>query len=105
MKLKPVYGPARKLYGYSFPCPGCGHPHVFYVSGLMTWTFDGNMEAPTFTPSLLNSCDTHINPKLRRCHLNLTAGKLQFHPDCTHGLAGQTVDMLEQPDVERPVQE
>lgn len=92
-KLKPVYSSGGQLCGYSFHCPGCDHSHVFYTAGTMVWGFDGNLESPTFTPSLLNRCETHVNPKLRVCHLNLTAGKLQFHPDCTHDLAGTTVDL------------
>jgi hypothetical protein len=30
----------------------------------------------------------------RRCHLFIRDGALQFLSDCTHKLAGQTVDMV-----------
>ena len=96
MKLK-SFGSGGRVMGYSFYCPGCAHRHVFYTSGQTAWTFDGNLEAPTFTPSLLNTCEPHPDPKQRRCHLNLTAGKLVYHGDCAHDLAGQTIELPEIP--------
>jgi hypothetical protein len=95
-KLQPLGG-KRSVEGFSFYCPGCEHRHVFYTSGPVMWTFDGNMEAPTFAPSLLNTCPDHPDPKQRRCHLNLTAGVLVFHADCAHDLAGKTVALVELP--------
>jgi hypothetical protein len=89
--------------GFSFYCPGCDHGHVFYTTAppdrpeAPTWEFDGNLEAPTFTPSLLNTCEKHPDPKQRRCHLNLTAGRLVFHGDCSHDMAGQVVELHERP--------
>ena len=96
MKLKPLTDTGR-LIGYVFFCPGCEHVHVFYVSGQVTWSFTGDEEQPTFSPSLLNTSPDHPDPKQRRCHLNLTFGKLQFHPDCSHALAGKLVDLPEWP--------
>lgn len=29
------------------------------------------------------------------CHSFVTAGRIEFLPDCTHALAGQTVDLPE----------
>ena len=89
--MRPVLNDARETVGYSFYCPGCEHGHVFYTAGSMTWGFNGNHEAPTFTPSLLNTCPNHPDPKQRRCHLNLTNGQLVFHADSAHDLAGKTV--------------
>jgi hypothetical protein len=57
------------------------------------WTFDGNLEAPTFTPSFLHSWGTG-----KVCHYNLIAGWLQFCPDSTHGLAGKTVPLPDLPE-------
>lgn len=93
MKLQPLSGAG--VGGFSFFCPGCDHRHVYYTSGPMTWSFNGDRERPTFTPSLLNTCDAHPDPKQRRCHLFLTDGKIQYCSDCTHDLAGQTVEMVE----------
>jgi hypothetical protein len=52
-----------------------------------SWTFDGNFDRPTFTPSLLYPNSPG------RCHLILTGGKLHFCADCDHALAGQVVDL------------
>ena len=93
MKLKPVADDAGRVQGYAFFCPGCQHAHVFYVAGNITWTFNGDRQSPTFMPSLLNTCDGHVDPKQRRCHLNLVAGKLNYGTDCTHDLAGKVVDL------------
>ena len=97
MKLKPVVDDAGHLRGYAFFCPGCDGAHIFYTTGKLTWSFDGNQELPTFSPSLLNTCPNHADPKQHRCHLNLTAGKVQYHGDCSHTLAGKVIDLLEWP--------
>jgi hypothetical protein len=76
---------------WCFHCPGCGHDHAFRVNGTgrPQWTWNGSLEKPTFTPSLVNSSDTPS----RRCHLFVTKGRIQFLSDCHHALAGQTVDL------------
>jgi hypothetical protein len=69
-----------------FHCPGCENAHGFHVP---QWNWNGSMDAPTFTPSLLcNGSD----PK-SRCHSFVTDGKIQFLLDCHHKLAGQTVEI------------
>lgn len=97
MKLKPVVDDAGTLRGYAFYCPGCEGPHVYYVAGNLVWSFDGNLESPTFSPSLLNTAPNHGDPKQQRCHLHLTAGKLQFCTDCSHDFAGKTVELPDYP--------
>lgn len=100
MKLRPATRDDGAIAGYSFYCPGCEHGHCFFTSGSLVWDFDGNLDSPTFSPSLLNTCDSHPDPKQRRCHLFLRAGKLEFLSDCAHDLAGQTVDLPDHwPDV------
>lgn len=95
MKLRPVSDGVspKKVIGYSFYCQGCEHVHVFWTAGQLTWDFDDNLTSPTFSPSLLNTCDNHPDPKQRRCHLFLRAGRIEYCSDCTHDLAGQTVEM------------
>ncbi len=99
---------------YQFWCSGCAGHHS-YTTKLgegetgPVWTYDGNEEAPTFSPSLLAnpqikglcSCqdseecdqDSHAKPDYgyHRCHLFLRAGMVQYLSDCTHSLAGKTV--------------
>lgn len=71
---------------YAFHCPGCEYGHNIEVP---RWTWNGSLELPTFTPSLLVNKDFPA----ARCHSHITDGKIQFLSDCFHKLAGQTVDI------------
>ncbi len=82
-----------------FWCPGCDGAHQVGVGegAGPRWGYNGNPEAPTFTPSVLVSYD---GPDAGRdeappviCHSFVTDGRIQFLSDCTHALAGQTVDL------------
>lgn len=85
-----------------FWCPGCelmqgggSGLHLLPVtpgSDRATWTFDGNLDAPTLNPSIL----TH-GANDGRCHSYLRGGVLEFLDDCTHELAGQKVPLPELP--------
>ena len=85
----------EKLIGYWAKCPGCGFGHVLYTNYAdhPNWSFDGNMEKPTFSPSLLVNGPEQAKVK-RRCHSFIRNGQWQFLNDCTHELKGKTVDML-----------
>ena len=86
-KLLKMTNQDNEFAGYLFWCPGCKECHSFDKR----WDFDGNMENPTFKPSLLVNANT---PSLgKRCHLFVRKGKIEFLADCHHSLAGQTVDM------------
>jgi hypothetical protein len=82
-----------------FWCPGCDGAHQVGVGEGPgpRWGYNGNPEAPTFTPSVLvryNGVDAGIDgapPAI--CHSFVTDGRIQFLSDCTHALAGQTVDL------------
>lgn len=84
---------------YLFWCPGCKFGHVFYVHKPSPhgyqWTFNGNMEKPTFRASLLIPGHKSNPPyrSLPRCHLFVTDGMIQYCSDCEHELAGKTVPM------------
>ena len=99
----------------SFHCPGCKCSHAFDSR----WTFDGNMDAPTFSPSLLvghwimpddwdyetaprdengglilSKDGTHVLGAYElRCHSFVRGGVIEFLSDCTHELAGKKVPM------------
>ncbi len=67
------------------------------------WTFDGNVDTPTFSPSVNIRCEwskleDEAGLKDEACHYFLKAGQLQFLPDSTHELAGQTVPLPDLPD-------
>lgn len=104
MKVKRAIDDSGVAYGYTFFCPGCGYAHVYYVekpcSGSddtpQQWQFNGNMENPTFTPSLLNTTGSFADPNYvddpeippTRCHLFVTDGVINYCTDCTHKMAG-----------------
>lgn len=98
----------------AFWCPGCNEAHVIcYAPG--RWTWNGNAELPTFSPSVLvtgghyapnwtgPNCWCNFNErhpesaqvrfKCERCHSFVTDGQIQFLGDCTHALVGQTVPL------------
>jgi hypothetical protein len=72
-------------------CPGCDALHAMSLGPTApAWSFDGNMEAPTFAPSIL--CHSP------RCHSFIERGQWRFLADCDHALAEQTVPMVELPE-------
>lgn len=104
--------------GLTFWCPGCDEPHNVNAIG---WNWDGNVERPTFSPSILirsGHYARHFNPAndvcwctynrehpedaapftCRVCHSFVKEGRVQFLGDCTHALAGQTVDLPDLPE-------
>lgn len=95
MKLRKVQNKEKANICYLFHCPGCGHAHVMCTKHIdpnwPIWTFNGDIEKPTFKPSLLN----HIPGMNKRCHLFITDGKIQYLNDCTHKLKGQTIEMVD----------
>lgn len=92
-----VYGDEKRTIGKAFLCPGCEFPHVIYTVKYdpnrdnPVWTWNGDDEKPTFTPSLMQR---EARPG-SVCHLFVKDGRLEFLSDSTHALAGQTVDMVE----------
>lgn len=114
MRVKPCPYPNG---GHLIPkCPGCGDSHLIGE----TWRFNGDLDRPTFSPSLLVRTGHHANPLHKDgddcwcnyeqrygekppfacyvCHSFIRDGKIEFLGDCTHPLAGQTADL---PDVQQ----
>lgn len=116
----------RRLEGgrVAFLCPGCNEAHQVRVEGggHPLWGFNGSGDAPTFTPSILvravrieggneeieRILDSYKLPEEREtmladkrintiCHSFVTDGRIQFLGDCTHTLAGQTIDLPDWP--------
>jgi len=107
----------------AFRCPGCQEHHAIPVGAGdgPHWNWNGDGSAPTFTPSILvrtirapraaeqmtkeeeDEYDAIYAAGGREavfasrfgwiCHSFVTAGKIKFLGDCTHALAGQTVDL------------
>ncbi len=90
-----------------FWCPGCNETHVVgYGAGVgPRWCWNGSGDKPTFTPSIKVTHDAHPDASeefkewrtARCCHSFVTDGRIQFLADCTHALAGQTVDLPDFP--------
>lgn len=80
-----------------FECPGCGIDHAFTVESPTRpkWDWNGDMEKPTFSPSLLVRWpDPDGQPgNTNVCHSFVRDGVIEFLSDCTHKLAGQKVAM------------
>lgn len=80
-----------------FRCPGCDDNHQIVwqspeSSPRECWTWNGSLELPTFTPSVLVRYGI-VRGIDRRCHSYVTDGRIQYLGDSTHALAGQTVDL------------
>lgn len=80
-----------------FTCPGCKGKHVIGTDGKGTlWTFNGDVDAPSFEPSILvNGPGPYHVECLPVCHSYVKAGQIIYLVDCSHSLAGQTVDLPE----------
>lgn len=109
--------PDGRPFGVRIKCPGCGDLHVLpIVSGYgARWTWNGNIERPTFSPGArfrnghyaedretsspagcyCTDADDARPWGCYRCHGFIRDGRIQFLADCTHALAGQTVDLPE----------
>lgn len=106
-KAKPLTGPEDDtVRGHVVMCPACKSWHLFddakngqHPRGA-SWTFNGDVEKPTFSPSMLvrlGPWPSQPDKPVQVCHSFVEDGKIRFLKDCTHELAGQTVDL---PDVD-----
>ena len=86
-------GAGVALDGYVHWCPGCDEAH--FIAD--TWKFDGNMDLPTFTPSVKLQHGSRGQNGV--CHYFLTHGELRFCSDSTHHLKGCTIPL---PDLQEP---
>lgn len=104
----------EKHGAYKIKCPA-GHNHYINTNvpnqQNAQWAFNGNLDFPTFTPSINESTGYFVDPNIQgdegdeefikqnsyRCHFIVTDGKIYFCPDCSHDLKGQTLDL---PDID-----
>jgi hypothetical protein len=98
--------------GLNYWCQGCGTVHGVVVEGAGAWGWNGLLDRPTFTPSVLSTgtrpltehevaairAGESITPEKQVCHTFITDGRVQFLSDCSHALAGQTHDLPDLPD-------
>lgn len=91
-----------------FDCPACagevliwgdGEPHPaipFHEVnvGAGGWSFNGDLQLPTLSPSVRTRYGDHL---AYTCHFFVKDGRIEYCADSTHKMAGQTVDL---PDME-----
>jgi hypothetical protein len=123
MKAKLVVDSDGRYYGIRTRCRYC-YAHVLptdwtppgmerspHVVGLAQWHFDGNLESPTFSPSVLSRIGPltdagaveHYRARGHNvqiggqtvCHSFIRGGKIEYLGDCTHPLAGHTIELDE----------
>lgn len=91
---------ARFLYW----CDGCETLHVCTIlpeQGRPHWDWNGSLETPTLSPSVLNRTGRAVDPAFvpesgdppEVCHTFIRNGVVEFLADCTHALAGQSVPL------------
>lgn len=109
--------------GLAFWCPGCKTTHAIqHGEGPgPRWQWNTSPDKPTFRPSVLirmghyayseprDTCWCTYNAaqlakaeppspySCQICHSFVTDGRIQFLDDCTHDMAGQTVDLPDFP--------
>jgi len=100
----------RKIHaGFAHWCPGCQEHHYIPTenpAGSINWSFDGNVDCPTFNPSVRIFRDYDVSKTaeswgrqlVKCCHYFLHAGKLTYCADTTHEFSGQTIDLPEFPE-------
>ncbi len=99
----------------SFICPGCDKPHAIRTTGPYAWSWNNDFNNPTINPSVLTKstqlseegerqykewCKNNypktvkeFDKKQTICHLFIREGMIEYLSDCTHSLAGQTVEL------------
>lgn len=96
---------------FVFWCPGCVCGHGVWTTkrnGVSAvWSFNDNMEKPTFNPSILVRHKRDVtDDEAKRimsgekldipetvCHSFVRDGCIQYLGDCTHEFAGKTIPM------------
>lgn len=82
--------------GREIICPACRDEYgVPYHALDHRWSYNGEDDSPTFSPSLKVSWDFGDNREPRICHSFIENGQIRYLSDCTHSMAGQTVDLAE----------
>lgn len=91
-KVEPINNSKGEFAGYIFDCPGCGSHHVYEIP---RWQFNGDVDNPTFSPSLKATWNWGPEREAKCCHFFVRNGRIEYCGDCTHDMAGQTVEMAE----------
>lgn len=108
MRVQKLNHTGMEAYVFECPARGCGH-HMIPVAYTdeyraqckaagrngAQWEWNGNVDRPTFNPSLLVREYGPNDEVVRVCHSYVKEGRIEFLSDCTHELAGKVVDLPE----------
>jgi len=73
--------------------PGPLPNRILPLFGRPSWKWDRNCVAPTISPSILSRAPD--GDMMIVCHSFVRNGVIEFLGDCTHELAGQSVELLD----------
>jgi hypothetical protein len=85
-------------------CPGCGHMERYVVERRAgaapgpLWSWNGNVEKPSFSPSMRAFVPLEGGVERTTCHYFVTEGQIAYCADSPHKLSGQTVPLPDLPD-------
>ncbi len=100
------------VVGWRINCPGCRTTHFFRTAATNgyrgpLWTFDGDTARPTFGEELASVIEEQeiyppdappdaepVRVAGRVCICKVVRGRIGYHRDSTHHLAGQSADLL-----------
>lgn len=83
-------------------CDGCEMRHMIHIKPVPNnpqypvWEWNGSLEKPTISPSVLVNWKNASNKRLAAigtCHTFIRDGVVEFLADCGHKLAGQNVPL------------
>lgn len=110
-QISPYFRKVRSGYGHW--CPACGEMHVIYTEGNVKWDFNGDVNNPTFSPSvkitgkqkiLVNGKWTGVWKRDKNgnaldgcCHYFIQNGKIKYCGDCTHEFSGKEIPLPKLP--------
>jgi hypothetical protein len=98
MKLQPQVNQSGEVVGYCHWCEACESMHCFRIEHPFnangpTWKFDGNMDSPSFHPSM-RLFTGHKNSPNTVCHYFVKGGMIDYCNDSPHRLRGQKIELL-----------
>jgi len=86
---------------WNFFCPGYFCDHGVWINNKNSfgarWDWNGDMDKPTFTPSLKITYPHWVDGVRIDdiCHFFIRNGNIEYQGDCTHHLAGLTIELAD----------
>jgi hypothetical protein len=98
---------AGNILDYAVYCTACRRLHYFPNDG--RWSFNGDVDRPTFSPSMNEAIGPIDDPDAARkhgvkpggkarCHFIVTDGEITYCSDCTHHHCAKRMPLEEIPD-------